>query len=110
MALRLSIAPTFQLPVGLSVPGRAEPVQVRVTYRWMPPAKFRDFLAAAADREDLDLLRDVVEKIDGLQDADGQPIAYSDDTLADLLATLQPAGVELYAAWVKEHTQAKTKN
>jgi hypothetical protein len=41
MALRIAIAPTFQIPVGLSVPGRAEPVQVRVTYRWMPPAKAR---------------------------------------------------------------------
>jgi hypothetical protein len=110
MALRLAIAPTFQIPVGLSVPGRADPVTVRVTYRWMPPAKFRDFLAAAGQREDIDLLRDVIEKIDGLEDEDGQPLRYSDDTLADLLATLQPAGVELYAAWVKEHTQAKTKN
>ena len=110
MALRLAIAPTFQIPVGLSVPGRADPVTVRVTYRWMPPAKFRDFLALANEREDLALLHDVIECIDGLEDESGRPIAYTTDTLADLLATLQPAGVELYAAWVKEHTPAQTKN
>lgn len=109
MGLRLAIAPTFQTEVKLSVPG-SEPVPVRVTYRWMPPTKFADFVKNAADRGDLPVLQDIVDKIDGIEGDDGQPLAWSADTLKRLTETLQPAALELYAAWVKEHTQAKTKN
>ena len=110
MALRIVPAPTFSAEVGISVPGQIEPERLRVTFKYMPAARFTAFLESTAGRADVDIVADVVSDIAGLQDEEGQPLPYSRGALEKLCAHYQPAALELYAAWLREHQQAKGKN
>lgn len=59
-ALTLVPAATFDAPAEIHVPGRAEPVQVIVTWRHKGRKEFAAWFDSSKDRDDADALAEVI--------------------------------------------------
>lgn len=107
---KLNPAPTFVAPVPLSVPGLPEPVNVTVTYRYKNKAALSAWLNAMTGKDNVALLHEVIDGWAGISDAAGADVPYSLTALTDLLANYSAAHNELFHAYLRELTEAKTKN
>jgi hypothetical protein len=117
MTIRINInpAPTFTVPVLISVPG-AEPAKISVTFRhkgrkaldaWIKrPAEAK---TAGTEIADADYLGEIIADWADIG-ADDRPVPYSRDALADLLDAYPTSGTELFNAYLKALTEAREKN
>lgn len=101
-------APTFTVPVPLSVPGSPEPVDLQVTFRH----KNKDALKAwmHSGKEDAIMLHEVIVEWADMQGPDGEPVAYSLAELQGLLSDFPAAHGELFRVYMRELTASKAKN
>jgi hypothetical protein len=102
--------PTFSAPVPLSVPGLADPLEVRVTFRHKTREALAKWLADAGQRADGDMLHDVITEWTGMADEQGEPVPYSRTALETLLDNYPAARGELFAVYVSELSKSKRKN
>lgn len=100
-------SPTFTCEVPLSRAGVNAPIDVSVTYRYKNRDQLAAWIARSGKVEDVQLLDEVIDNWAGMQDADGNPVAYSVTSLSTLLANFTPARGELFAAYLAELTEPK---
>lgn len=102
----LSPSPEFRAKVPLSAPG-APQVLVEFTFRHRSKSALREWLHAG--RPEAEMLSDVVSAWDGIADK-GEPVPYSPAALATLLDNYPTAASEIFSAYMRELTEARTKN
>lgn len=96
--------PTFWAPVALSIPGKAEPVEVQMQFKHMPPEEFGQFLSDIKDKPELDCIKLILldwKEVDG---------PFNEVNLKTLLANYHRASREIFAAWRTELAESKRKN
>lgn len=102
--------PTFTIPVGLSVPGRSEQIEIPITFRYLDDSQYRAWAKTAATRPDPDTLHDVIVGWnDAVRDPDGKPVPYSFTALVTLLERYRPAAGEIYEGFQRELRESKKK-
>lgn len=102
--LKLEQAPTFWFPVKISLPGRAEPVEIECEGNWFSRTALVEFTTTAATRTDLETCGAVLV---GWKHVDAP---YSRDALARLLEMSPRAGLDIYEAWLGQYFEARRKN
>lgn len=103
--------PTFTCAVNLSVPGTDTPATLQVTFKHKTARQLSAWLVSSVKRtDDASYLEEVVQDIAPLADANGQPLAYSRDALAQLLDQFPASGPELVMAYRKQLADARAKN
>jgi hypothetical protein len=107
---KLTPNPTFKASVPLSVPGMAQPMDVVIEFRHKGATAIQKWMASAPDRQDVELLDEVIAGWSGVMDEGGAPVPYSLGNLAILLENYPAAKWELLAAYKAELTEAKRKN
>lgn len=101
-------APTFTATVPLSVPGAPHPWDVPFTFRHKGKAALGDWVATWPERNDAQVLGDVIEGW-GVK-RKGVAVPYTPTTLADLLDRYPAAAREIRDAYMRELTESKRKN
>lgn len=103
--------PTFTADVLLTVHGSAEPAKLCVTFKHKGRKALADWIGlpkkmadAGTPVKDADYLGEVIE------DWDGVDAPYSIESLDALLDAYQPAGMELYEAYIRALTESRAKN
>lgn len=103
--------PTFTCEVMLSRPESDTPVVVDITWRHKNSRELVAWLASAADRaDDAEFLDEVICGWGRFVGEDDQPLPYTKQALASLLATFPSAGRELTQAYYRRLTDARAKN
>lgn len=98
--------PLFTADVPLTVPGQAETVPVRMTFRYKDKAGLIDFEKRCMDKETAveDLLGEIIEDWNGV-DAPCTP-----DAIKQICAHYVTAPAEIISAFNKELVRSKIKN
>lgn len=102
--------PTFKATVKITRPGEATPGVLDVTYRHRSVQALSDWWLVSRDKPIAAALGEVIETIDGLTDADGNAVAYSEAVLLKLVQQFHAAGRELLEAYFVEISGARAKN
>lgn len=102
----LNPTPEFRAKVPMSAPGAAQ-VLVEFVFRHRSKSALRDWLQAG--RPEAEMLAEVVSGWDGIADK-GEPVPYSAAALATLLDNYPTAASEIFSAYMRELTEARTKN
>lgn len=107
---KLCPVPEFTADVPLTRPGEPQPVTVRMRFRHKSRKAFKAWLASASGREDADYLLEVLVGWEGLGDAEGQPLEFSRDALAQLLDLFPASGQEIFQAYGRALHESRTGN
>lgn len=108
---KLNPAPTFVAQVPLSVPGKAEPVPLSITFKHKGKEALYLWLESAREQsDDHATLSSVIDGWSGLLDEAGGPVPYSADNLQRLLDNYPSAAAELFRSYTKELSESKRKN
>jgi hypothetical protein len=107
---KINPAPTFTVPVPLSVPGLPEPLEVNINFKHKSRAALAKYLAELGGREHTAYLHEVIDSWTGVHNDAGEPVPYSITALSDLLGNYSVAHAEILAAYTRELTEAKRKN
>jgi hypothetical protein len=110
MSFKLNPAPTFTIPVPLSVPGSSEPVEIRVTFKHKNREPLQTWLKKAEQEINEELLQEVITDWSGLVDDEGAPVPYNRTTLGALLENYTGARFELFGSYNSELSRSKRKN
>lgn len=102
--------PTFTAAVALSVPGQAERLEVKFTFKHKNRTALQVWINSASSKKDYELLGEVMVSWSGLYDAAGEPVPYSLTALTDLIENYGTAHVEIYKTYFDELTKSKEKN
>lgn len=106
---RLDPKPTFRATVNLSLPG-GEFAAIEFEFRHKARKAIKSWVEATVGRSDLDTLSEVVAGWSGVADESGALVRYSAEALDQLLENYPAASKEIYAAYLRELTEARTKN
>lgn len=103
--------PTFKADVQLTVIGSTEPAKLVVTFKHKGRKALADWVAlpkkmadAGTPIKDADYLDEVIA------DWEGVDAPYSVEALDTLLDAYQPAGQELFEAYIRALTESRAKN
>ena len=108
---RIAPAPTFDAEVLLTVPGAPERAALALTFRHRGRKALRDWIdRAKSAASDAAYLGEVIEGWKGVEDADGRPLPYSAEALAQLLDAYPASGAELFDQYLDALTRAREKN
>lgn len=108
---KLAPAPTFELLVDLSGPGESKAGQLKLTAKYLGKSALQTWVKAAKDHEhDADWLLQVLETWHEVVDANGEPIAFSRDSLNALLDAYPRSSQEVFDAYVAALVGARRKN
>lgn len=106
---RINPKPTFKAVVSLSLPG-GDSAAIEFEFRHKPRKELKSWVEATVGRSDLDALAEVVAGWSGVADESGALVRYSVDALDQLLDNYPAASKEIYAAYLRELTEARAKN
>lgn len=107
---KLVHSPTFTAKAHITIPGQDKPGEINVVWRHKTRAQLQDWIKRSANGNDEEILAEVIEGWSGVTDADGQVIAYSRESLVQLLETFPASGADLWRAYTRELTTARAKN
>jgi len=108
--IKLNPAPTFEADIRLTVPGAAEPVEVKMTLRHMALDKIDAWYAKNKDRKPVDALDEIIAGWSGVIGDDGQEVPYSREALATLTNNYAAATSEIILGWQRALTESRVKN
>ena len=109
----LSIVPptTFTASARVSVPGSATDAELHITWRHKTVRQFAAWQGSAHKAaSDAEFLAEVIASWAGVGDADGKPLPYSPQALAQLLDAYPASGQELVQAYRAALVEARAKN
>lgn len=106
---RLTPNPTFTADVKVTVPGADAQAVLTLTFRHKGRKALKAWIEGAAERPDAEFLDEVIESWRGVETATGA-VAYSRETLAELLDAYPAAGGEIFDAYLRALTRAREKN
>lgn len=101
---KLQAEPTFWASAPISVPGQKTPVPLEIEFRWYGREKLRTYLGSLSDRDDVDLLGEIIVGWKGVDEA------YSPDALAKLLDLYPRSADAIFETFKDELLKAKEKN
>lgn len=107
---QLDPAPTFDVQVPISVPGKAQPLDLSVSFRHKRKTQIADWIARARGRTDAEILGEVIERWSGMHNSQGEEVVYTSDSLDTLLENYPAAKDDLFQTYLRELTEAKRKN
>lgn len=115
MSFKLTTPDTITGDVAITRPGEDKPGVIKVTYAYQTARQhdaWRDGILAAAGTgaSMTSLLSPVIRSMDGLADADGQPLVYTEVVLDNLLDICPAASGELFRAYTRLLTESRVKN
>lgn len=114
--LTLKAAPTFTVPVDINVPGQADPVPVRMTFKHRTKSELLAFEQEKRTLSDLQVFMRVVlgwELEDEVPDTDPPqcvPVAFNEATAAVFLDHYAGAALSTWLTYVDELFKARRKN
>ena len=106
----LNPAPTFMVQVPITVPGKAEPLELAITFKHKNRAALAAWAAAGVGKDDTELLGELIVTWSGMQDDKGEDVLYSFTALNDLIAGYWAARDEIISAYLRELKESKIKN
>ena len=101
---KLDPSPTFQAAVQITMPGR-ESQTLSVVFRHKTKSAIKAFMAGAASRPDAEVLREIIESVDGKPD--GMDVY---DFLEKLLENYPASSRDLMHVYLRELTESRAKN
>lgn len=107
---RLTPDPTFACQVQITVPGQTEQAKLDLVFRHKGRKALREWIDGAKDRRDGPFLAEVIESWSGVENAKGEPVDFSADSLDELLDEYQASGEEIFSAYLRALTEARGKN
>lgn len=104
--LKLAHDPQFKALVGISVPGKKEPVEVEFTFKYLTRSGWEEFLKS---NEETPLLETLPQIVEGWNEKhiEGK---FSKDNLAKLLDVYPAAAMDIYKAFIEELHKSRVKN
>lgn len=106
---KLEPAPTFDATVQITVPG-GSPAPLRLQFKHMGKKAVQAWVADAKEREDAEFLMRAVVGWDGVQDAAGSAVPFTEQAFAQLLDAYAASGREIFDAYLRELAQGRAKN
>lgn len=107
---QLDPSPTFDVQVPISVPGKAQPLDLSVSFRHKRKTAIAAWINTARGRTDVEILGEVIESWSGVHNAKGEDVPYSVAALTTLLENYPAAKDDLFQVYLRELTEAKRKN
>jgi len=107
---QLDPAPTFEVVVPISAPGKAAGLDLTVTFRHKRKTAIAEWISTARGRTDVEILGEVIHGCVRMHDGKGEDVPYSSDALGTLLENYPAAKDDLFNAYLRELTEAKRKN
>jgi hypothetical protein len=106
---KLQPAPMFDATVQISVPGGpAAPLRLR--FRHLGKSAVQAWVASAKDQADAAFLMRVVAGWEGVQDAAGADVPFTEQAFAQLLDAYAASGREIFNAYLRELAEGRAKN
>lgn len=102
--LKITPEPTFIADVPISIPGKAIPEKVPFEFKYMGVSELDSFSVMNKDTAIRDLLPIIVVGWSGID------VPFSIDNLAKLVNAYPSATASIFQTFIKESTEAKTKN
>ena len=103
--LKLTADPEFTAEVQITVPGRAEPAPVQITYKYMSKPEVEEFLALSKGLSDDEACRQIVRGW-----GEGIDAKFTPENLDTFLASYHAAAFEIVMAYFRELTASRVKN
>lgn len=110
MGLKLVANPTFPGHADITVAGEEMPQRITVVWKHMTLKKVGEWMESNKTRSAVESLQDVIQSWEGPEDENGNPEAFSAESLSKLLENRPVAGSELIAAWMTQLTESRVKN
>lgn len=110
MGLTIVANPTFKGPAAITVVGEAVPVEINVVWKHKTMEQVGEWFEANKSRPAVDGLLEIIEDCPDLLDKDGQPVAFSRESLQTLLSSRSAAAGELVGAYLVNLTESRVKN
>ena len=107
---QLDPAPTFEVVVPISAPGKAAGLDLAITYRHKRKTALAEWIATARGRTDVEILGEVIEGWSGMHNRKGEDVPYSSDALGALLENYPAAKDDLFNVYFRELTEDKRKH
>lgn len=103
--------PTFKTDVQLTVTGSTEPVKLSITFKHKGRKALADWVALPKKMVDAGTpVKDAAYLDEVIADWEGVDAPYSVEALDALLDAYQPAGQELFEAYIHALTESRAKN
>lgn len=111
---KLDTSPTYRYPVAvelLDADGKPAKAEFKIDFARLKQSEIDDLLKKSRDGDidDNAVSHRVVKGWDGVQDADGQPLAFNAENL-DALLDVVPVRPAVITAWIESLSGAKRKN
>lgn len=102
--------PTFRSTVQVPVAGEASSAPLVLLFRHKGKRDLRAWIEGATGQRDAEFLGAVVANWEGVQDENGQAVPFTPEAFDKLLDTYAAAGDAIFNAYLRELTEARSKN
>lgn len=110
MSFKLIPNPTFKATVNLTVPGQENPGQIEFEFRHMTSDGLKAWFEDGREKTSAEALSEVIVGWNGVLNTDDNPLPFSAERLAELLANYPASGMEALSAYVNRLTESRAKN